>query len=75
MNAKQLKQCSNTSAQVAAALFAARPLRVLASSCATRGPERCRVRPSWLRRSFSSRRQRSRVFADPKTHHTLRHFF
>jgi hypothetical protein len=65
----------NTSAQVAAAPFAARPLRGLASRCATRGPERSRVRPSWLRRSFSSRQQRLRVFADPKTYHTLRHFF
>lgn len=63
------------SAQVALAPLAARPLRVLASRCATRGPERFRVRPSWLRRSFSSRQQRSRVFADPKAHHTLRHLF
>ena len=72
MNAKQCLN-PNASAQVAAAPFAARPLRGLASRCATRGPERSRVRPSWLRRSFSSRQQRLRVFADPKTHHTLRH--
>ena len=74
MNAKQCLN-PNASAQVAAAPFAARPLRGLAFRCATRGPERCRVRPSWLRRSFSSRQQRSRVLADPKTHHTLRHMW
>ena len=44
MNAKQWLN-TNASAQVAAAPFAARPLRVLAFCCATRGPQRCALSP------------------------------
>ena len=68
-----LSMPQDSSAQVAAAPFAARPLRVLALRCATRGPERCRIRPSRLRRSFSSEPLRCRESLLPKTHHTRRH--
>ncbi|MEY4065950.1 MAG: hypothetical protein RIR26_2158, partial [Pseudomonadota bacterium] len=45
----------------------------LAFCCASRGPERSRVRPFWLRRSFLSEPFRCRESTRPKTHHTLRH--